>query len=110
MSRLYHLLSYGSAVRVPSRQVRYPAERFHFVGVDPPGLAPEVRAGERARSARPFEADPYGCHDAELKAKRAERNPFRRAISYPIGCPELSPLISRCPEAPYEGPLPWDAT
>mmetsp|Transcript_4213 Transcript_4213/g.9131 ORF Transcript_4213/g.9131 Transcript_4213/m.9131 type:complete len:111 (-) Transcript_4213:185-517(-) len=89
------------------RAVRYPRSRFEYVGIDPPGISPSVLEGERARSAKPFERDPYGCHEEGLLDKRAVRNPFRRTVSYPLGCPELAPLISECPEELYKGPLPW---
>ena len=40
--------------------LRFPRHRFHFVGVDPPGLTAAVTQGETAHSAKPFESDPYG--------------------------------------------------
>mmetsp|Transcript_24576 Transcript_24576/g.55941 ORF Transcript_24576/g.55941 Transcript_24576/m.55941 type:complete len:176 (-) Transcript_24576:782-1309(-) len=87
--------------------VRYPRKAFDFEGIDPPGLSPSVLAGERAHSARPFTHDPYGCLEQGLRAKRRARNPFRRSISYPEGCPEIADLIHHCSKALYTGPLPW---
>ena len=77
---------------------------------DPPDLPANVPAAERANSYKEFQADPYGCRDPSLRRKRADRNPFRRSISYPDGCPELAPLIEGCPDGGlYDGPLPWSA-
>jgi hypothetical protein len=87
--------------------LRFPRSRFGFEGLDPPGLPPSVLEGEKARSAKPFERDPYGCADAGLQQKRRERNPFRRSVSYPQGCPELAPLFAHCTPELYRGPLPW---
>ena len=42
--------------------LRFPRHRFHFVGVDSPGLTAAVTQGETAHSAKPFESDPYGSH------------------------------------------------
>ena len=70
-------------------------------------LSPSVLAGERAHSARPFMHDPYGCHTAGLVDKRGTRNPFRRSVSYPMGCPEISELMSYCEKEIFRGPLPW---
>lgn len=89
--------------------LRYPRDLFSFVGVDPPGISDEVYHGETSHSAKPFERDPYGCAEPELRAKRASRNPFRRSISYPSGCPELSALMSHCLPVLFQGPLPWSS-
>lgn len=89
--------------------LRFPRSRFSFSGIDPPGLDPAVLQGERTRSARPFELDPYGCTDPVLQRKRAERNPFRRTVSYHQGpaCPALGPLMAHCSKELFGGPLPW---
>ena len=92
------------------RALRLPRATFSFVGIDPPDLPANVPAAERANSYKEFQADPYGCRDPSLRRKRADRNPFRRSISYPDGCPELAPLIEGCPDGGlYDGPLPWSA-
>ena len=87
--------------------LRFPRSRFSFSGLDPPGLPPSVLEGEKARSAKPFEHDPYGCTDPGLQQKRRDRNPFRRSVSYPQGCPEIAPLLAHCSTEFYGGPLPW---
>ena len=87
--------------------IRFPAQKFHFVGIDPPGLSTDVLVGEKSHSAKPFKHDPYGCQEEELRLKRQSRNPFRRSISYPLGCPELEPIISHCLAEAYTGSLPW---
>ena len=91
------------------RALRLPRTSFSFEGVDPPDLPPTVPAAERKAAAALFEHDPYGCADPALRRKRATRNPFRRSVSYPRGCPELAPLIGRCSRDVYAGPLPWSA-
>ena len=91
--------------------LRFPRTRFSFSGVDPPGLDPSVTEGEKARSARPFELDPYGCTDPGLRRKRAERNPFRRSVSYPPeSCPAMAGLMAHCSKEMYSGTLPWSHT
>ena len=87
--------------------VRFPRQRFVFEGIDPPDLSPSVLAGERSHSARPFMHDPYGCRTPSLVDKRGTRNPFRRSVSYPLGCPELSELMVHCEKEVFRGPLPW---
>jgi hypothetical protein len=91
---------------VHRQALRFPAERYRYVGVNDP---PEVE------THRPFEAgrrdaflrDPYGA-SADLAQKRDGRNPFRRRHGYEISCPELADLLGhRGPEI-FAGPLPWD--
>ena len=66
--------------------LRWPSERFVYVGVDPPastGFDLEQSAeGERKNAAAPFEQDPYGCHSEVLQEKRKSRNPFKRTPPY----------------------------
>ena len=85
--------------------LRFPWNRFVFVGVNnPPKLTMATKGEERALAL--FAADPYGCH-GELAAKRAERNPFQRRHSFAHSCPELAALLEhRGPEL-IEGVLPW---
>ncbi|KAL1525585.1 hypothetical protein AB1Y20_020439 [Prymnesium parvum] len=87
--------------------VRFPRRRFEYQGIDPPDLSPSVLVGEREHSARPFTYDPYGCRTAGLLDKRSDRNPFRRSVSYPLGCPELSELMAYCGKSIFRDPLPW---
>ncbi|KAJ4396128.1 hypothetical protein N0V93_000345 [Gnomoniopsis smithogilvyi] len=54
------------------RALGFPPDRVAFVGIDPPGIGPEVLASE-ARAVEAWERDPQG-RSAELKGKRARRN------------------------------------
>lgn len=89
--------------------LRLPRSRFRYVGIDPPGIGVDVLHGEVAHSSKPFERDPYGCAEAQLRAKRATRNPFRRHIGYADGCPEITQLLEHCGTLRYDGPLPWSS-
>lgn len=87
--------------------IRFPRQRFRYEGIDPPELQVSVQAGERTHSAKPFMSDPYGCRSSTLLEKRETRNPFRRSVSYPLGCPELSGLFLHCGKEIFRDPLPW---
>ena len=89
--------------------LRLPRSRFRYVGVDPPGLGLDVLRGELQHSSKPFERDPYGCHDEALRRKRSTRNPFRRTDAYVLSCPELVGLLRHCAPARYAEPLPWSS-
>lgn len=90
--------------------MRYPLERFEFVGIDPPdgysahGAGAE---GEQRFAAGPYSRDPYGCREPSLVQKRAARNPFMWPVPYPRGCEEIAPLFRHCGRALYAGRLPW---
>ena len=65
----------------------WPRERFTYVGANDPeaigqALSAEVIAREKYR------LDPYSV-DAEFRAKKEQRNPFRRQNGYAISCPEM---------------------
>jgi hypothetical protein len=66
--------------------VRFPEERFSYVGIDPlfapPGKVDEMRGFEKGLSLVPFEVDPYACFDQVLREKKFRRNPGRRKCSY----------------------------
>lgn len=89
------------------RAIRFPADRFAFVGIDPPALAADkdddddggdqqrdqqrgptssrraVPAGERTNALAVWTADPYACRpDSPLRAKRRARNAGRRYWAY----------------------------
>ena len=94
------------------RAIRFPADRFAFVGIDPPAIAADkdddddgggggdgdqprdqqqgptsareaVLAGERANALTVWTADPYACRpDSPLRAKRRARNAGRRYWAY----------------------------
>ncbi len=86
--------------------LRFPAERYRYVGVnDPPSLEAN-EPFERQRLAD-FRADPYGTSPA-LAAKREARNPFRRRHGYLESCPEIRYLLTHSGPELYPGPLPWD--
>ena len=90
--------------------LRYPRSTFAYVGLDPRGLSNEVLRGELTHSSKPFERDPYGCAQPELRTKRLGRNPFRRGggtASYAQSCPALRELLLHCETAVYRGRLPW---
>ncbi len=92
--------------------LRWPLDRFHYVGIDPPpstgfDLA-ESTEGEKNNSLLPFQSDPYGCHSEILQHKRKERNPFSRTAPYELTCPEMKQLLHWCgPESISKEKLPW---
>ena len=87
--------------------IRFPLERFTYVGVDPEGVSgQQLQKGELEKSVGPYTRDPYGCGD-ELAAKREERNPFHRSHGYFLGCPELRDLLNYCGPDRFPGDLPW---
>ncbi|THH26675.1 hypothetical protein EUX98_g7517 [Antrodiella citrinella] len=93
--------------------LRWPAERFHYIGIDPDKEVPAARDGERQNGYLPYTLDTYGCHDM-LQSKRRSRNPFFRYHSYYTSSPELGGLFNWCPgpregghTVLYPGPLPW---
>lgn len=115
-------------VELHRKAVRWPAERFRYVGIDPEGEAQAARNGEvRRRSTHilafsttthltialpslplqrhngylPYTADTYGCHPP-LLTKRRGRNPFSRFHSYYTSAPELAGLLDWCP-GPQQG-------
>jgi hypothetical protein len=86
--------------------LRWPKAHFEFVGIDPPGSRTALLGGEAQHSTNPFKGDPYGCSDAQLRAKRVARNPFRRSMAS-NGCPEMRPLLLHCKASLFDGALPW---
>lgn len=66
--------------------LRWPADKFAYVGVDPPASTgfdlKRSTEGELQNAAAPFEKDPYGCHSQVLQEKRKGRNPFHRTPPY----------------------------
>ncbi|KAL1920015.1 uncharacterized protein VTP21DRAFT_1161 [Calcarisporiella thermophila] len=92
------------------RALRFPLERFTYVGIDPERGTLGRVMGEKANSLGPFQEDLYGCH-GRLREKKLTRNPFRRSHPYRHSCPSLVSLMTWCPENQAEvfpGPLPWD--
>lgn len=92
--------------------LQWPAERFSYIGVDPPASTgfdlAEATKGELENAAKPFQTDPYGCHSAILQDKRKQRNPFSRTPPYPLSCPEMKDLLGYCgPEIIAKDKVPW---
>jgi len=92
--------------------LRWPSNRFAYIGVDPPastGFDLEgASAGELKNSAVPFEGDPYGCSSEVLQNKRKGRNPFKRTPPYALSCPDMKYLLHFCgPELVPEDRVPW---
>lgn len=86
------------SLHVPA--LRWPLDRFKFVGYDPPSSSGfdlnEASAGEQKNAAKPFESDPYGCHSEILQEKRKGRNPFHRVAPYVLTCPDMTDLLRHC--------------
>jgi len=93
---------------VHSEALRWPSSKFRYVGMDMDDMAlpKDVHKFEYLNSLKHFKSDPYGCKGV-LAEKKAQRNPFKRQIPYPEGCPEIRALFSYCGETPFNGPLPW---
>ena len=95
-----------------AQALRWPASRFHYVGLDPPASAgfdlAAATNGEYQNAAKPFEEDPYGCHSEILQQKRKQRNPFSRTPPYSLSCPEMKDLLQYCgPELIDPAKVPW---
>lgn len=95
-----------------AKALGWPADRFVYIGVDPPASTgfnlEESARGEYENAAKPFEADPYGCHSAVLQEKRRARNPLFRTPSYELTCPEIKGLLNWCgPKSYPSDALPW---
>jgi hypothetical protein len=92
--------------RLHCAALRWPAERFNFVGANNPRDMAGAQAGEN-KALEQFRRDPYGAL-APLSDKRTARNPFHREPPYAQTCREIAGLLAhRGPEI-YDGPLPWD--
>lgn len=97
------------------KAIRWPQNRFYYIGVDPEDEQHSLIAqeGERVNGYLPYSMDLYGCRSF-LLSKRQQRNPFSRFHSYYVSFPELGPLLDWCPDnrerdtTLFLGPLPWD--
>jgi len=90
--------------------IRWPADRFTYVGIDAEWEGPLVVEGEFQNGYKPYTQDMYGCHSS-LLSKRRSRNLFSRFHSYYTSTPELRALFDWCPDVRtrlFGGPLPWD--
>lgn len=89
--------------------LRFPRDRFQFIGANDPPQLETARQGEVATLAL-FAQDPYGAtQDGALARKRRARNPFRRQPAFSVSNPALRDLLQHCGPEPFTGPLPWDA-
>jgi hypothetical protein len=85
--------------------IRWPRERFRYVGANDPVEIGQALAAEAVNTAK-YLIDPYSS-GAEFRAKREARNPFRRRHGYLASCPELDALYRHEGPEPFEGRLPW---
>ncbi len=67
--------------------IGWPRERFLYVGANDPVDIAQARESEQRAQAK-YIADPYSLGE-EFRAKKQERNPFRRQHGYAISCPEM---------------------
>ncbi|KIO18967.1 hypothetical protein M407DRAFT_224281 [Tulasnella calospora MUT 4182] len=94
------------------KAIRWPEERFQYIGIDVEGDTSLAYAGESEFGYGPYSKDLYGCHD-NLLAKRRRRNPFQIYHPYHSSAPELTGLFEWCPAGSdrniiFPGPLPWE--
>ncbi|TPX36676.1 hypothetical protein SmJEL517_g01196 [Synchytrium microbalum] len=90
------------------RAIQFPMSQFDYKGFDPPGTL--LEESELVHAVRPFEKDPYGCHQGSLLDKKIGRNPFNRYPPYEKSCPEIRHLLAYCPDdktSLFTGKLPW---
>ncbi len=85
--------------------IRFPAERFRYLGPNNPRDLGQALASE-SRAVEAYRADPYSSGE-RFRAKRAERNPFRRQNGFAISCPEVAPLLVHPGQELFDGPLHW---
>ena len=92
------------------RALRFPAERFTFVGADGAVNISQTAWRFERMAIELFKADAFGC-DNKLKETRIARNPYFRSIPYPRQCPELNALFNICADAQglddFKLSLPW---
>jgi len=104
-------------IELHRRAIRFPVERFSYVGIDPIFRnAAEVEAfmaGEQNNAVTLWEKDPYACREGGLRSKRRERNLGRRYWAYRESAgPEVLKLLGWCDRGGrsgewFEGRLPW---
>jgi len=85
--------------------MRFPKDHFKFVGANNPEDLVGAMKGE-AKAIAAFKADPYGAN-GDLLGKRQIRDPFRRAVPYPLSAPEMVNLLCHRGPHPFDGSLPW---
>ncbi len=85
--------------------IRWPEHRFRYAGPNNPRKLEQALDSERNATIA-YTADPYSS-GARFRAKRDERNPFRRQNGYAISCPGVAPLLAWEGPDLYNGPVPW---
>ena len=85
--------------------IRWPADRFRYVGPNNPRDLAQALASER-NAIEAYTRDPYSSGE-RFRAKRRDRNPFRRQNGYAVSCPELAALLGHEGPELFHGPLPW---
>jgi len=88
--------------------LRFPFDRFHFLGTPIPPAAQGATEGE-ARTVAAFRNNPYGC-EGELLQKRLRRDPFAVGPIHPSRCPAMHDLLMHCGNDLFEGVVPWSST
>lgn len=85
--------------------IGWPRERFGYLGPNNPRHLDQALASEH-NAIEAYTRDPYSSGE-RFRAKRIERNPFRRQNGYSISCPELRELLLHEGPEMFQGPLPW---
>ncbi len=85
--------------------IGFPASRFTYAGPNNPRDLEQALASER-NAIDAYTRDPYSAGE-RFRAKRRERNPFRKQNGYAISCPEVGALLAHEGPALYRGPVPW---
>lgn len=67
--------------------IAWPRERFRYVGANDPERIDQALDSEQRACAK-YIADPYSLGE-EFRAKKLDRNPFRRQHGYSVSCPEM---------------------
>jgi len=91
--------------------IRWPENRFNYIGIDMDGDNSQARKGEELNGYMPYLSDLYGCH-TYLADKRRQRNYAMRYPPYYLSCPDLRPLLKWCPQVQtqlFSGRLPWSS-
>ncbi|KAJ7502837.1 hypothetical protein B0H11DRAFT_1711888 [Mycena galericulata] len=95
--------------------IRWPENRFNYIGIDMEGDNSQAQRGEvsrmllRQNGYLPYRSDLYGCH-TYLADKRRQRNYAARYPPYYWSCPDLRPLLEWCPHVHtqlFSEALPW---
>ncbi|CAN0928597.1 Uncharacterized protein C57A10.07 [Linum grandiflorum] len=92
--------------RLHRSAIRFPESRFFYSGTPASPTSKDAAFKGEALVRSQFQEDPYGCRGS-LWRKKLGRDPFRRSIPYPNGCPEIGPLFRYCGQTLYPGSLPW---